>query len=457
MRHQFYVALCVALTASLSWGNVLDLPTSYGRGADAGVNILETSPNYSYANYGSDTNLTFGHTTKRASYLRFDLSKLAGAQVIDARLYATVTTEVAGNPLQTIFGLNDGLQAGTIVNGWGKYGEDWPENKICWTNAPALGADNSTLVLGAGVGEVSKIGLARYVSSGTPLVAVDDTYVVASGTNLVNFLQADTDGLVTFIVVPGSSGTSNRTQWKTKEHLDNKPPFLRIVTADSKVVNLPTSLGSGADAQITELTATNVNYGAAAYSIVGKNNANLSMNGKMYLRFDLSSVVRPVRYAKLNLTVAGGANGMTVEWLGLNNGAQAGGGYLGENWSESTLTWMNAPGGNSISNVVTFGTGIANGGEFVSLCLRNINRLIATDPDYVANGDTFTAIEDDKLVAFLNADTNNLVTLVCRNALDGLAGGQTRIQFATKESTSYSPAVLSLIDSRPFSTLVIVK
>jgi hypothetical protein len=115
--------------------------------------------------------------------------------------------------------------------------------------------------------------MARYASfdsSVTKLVSVDDTYVVASGTNLVNFLNADTDGLVTFIVVQGPSGSSNRTYWKSKEHADGKPPFLRIVTDDSRLINIPTSLGVGADTQITELTATNVNYGAASYSIVGK-------------------------------------------------------------------------------------------------------------------------------------------------------------------------------------------
>lgn len=458
MRHLVCVALGIVITAEFSFGRIIDIPTSYGGGADAYVEIAGTSPNFTYPTHGIDTSLNFNHTANRASYIRFDLSKLGRAKVLDARLYATVMTEVAGYPVQTIYGLNDGLQAGSVVNGWAKYGETWPENKICWTNAPAAGTNNLSFIVGTETGQVSKIGLARYVSfdsSGTKLVAVDDTYVVASGTNLVNFLDADTDGLVTFIVVQGSSGTSNRTQWKTKEHPDNKPPFLRIVTQDTRIVNIPISRGVGADAQISELTATNVNYGAAGYSVVGKVGDSLSMNGKTYLRFDLRNLVRPIRYAKLNMTVVGGKNNMSVEWMGLNNGSQAGGGYLGENWSESSITWNNAPGVNVLANGVTFGTSTTNGGAFVSLCLRGINRQTQSDLDYVAIGDTFTAIENDKLVDFLNADTNDMVTLACRYILDGLSGGQTYMQFATKENATYPAPVLSLVDSRVAAMLII--
>ena len=117
MRHLFCVALSVALSTGLSFGKVVDIPTSYGRGADASVEITGTSPNYSYPTHGADTTLNFGHTGNRASYVRFDLSKLGGAKILDARIYATVATEVAGSPLQTIYGLNDGLQDGSVVNG----------------------------------------------------------------------------------------------------------------------------------------------------------------------------------------------------------------------------------------------------------------------------------------------------------------------------------------------------
>lgn len=449
-----------AFAVGSSQGKIIDIPTSFGRGADASVEISGTSPNYSYPKHGADTTLNFAHSLNRASYIRFDLAKLGGAKILDARIYSTVATEVAGNPLQTIYGLNDGLQDGSVVNGWAKYGESWPEDNICWTNAPAASTNNVSFSVGTEVGQVTKLGMARYASfdsSVTKLVSVDDTYVVASGTNLVNFLNADTDGLVTFIVVQGPSGSSNRTYWKSKEHADGKPPFLRIVTDDSRLINIPTSLGVGADTQITELTATNVNYGAASYSIVGKVGNFVTMNGKNYLRFDLSNVVRPILYAKLNMTVVGGKNNMSVEWMGLNDGSQPGGGYLGEDWSESAITWMNAPGGNVISNRVSFGTGTMNGGEMVSLCLRNINRGTQPDIDFVAMGDTFTAIENDKLVDFLNADTNDRVTLACRYILDGLSGGQTSIQFSTKENATYPAPVLTLVDSRTMATLIVVR
>jgi hypothetical protein len=192
-------------------------------------------------------------------------------------------------------------------------------------------------------------------------------------------------------------------------------------------------------------------------SIVGKVGNIVTMNGKNYLRFDLSNVVRPILYAKLNMTVVGGKNNMSVEWMGLNDGSQPGGGYLGEDWSESAITWMNAPGGNVISNRVSFGTGTMNGGEMVSLCLRNINRGTQPDIDFVAMGDTFTAIENDKLVDFLNADTNDRVTLACRYILDGLSGGQTSIQFSTKENATYPAPVLTLVDSRTMATLIVVR
>lgn len=445
-------------------GEVLDIPTSYGRGADAGVATSAVSGYSEFANYGGAASLVFAHSSYRASYLRFDLSQVRGRRILDAGLFATVTTEVAGNPTEYVFGLNDGLQDGTDLNGWGKYGEGWPEDKLCWTNAPALSSNNTSFAIGPNVGEVTRLAIRRNGSGSTitPLAILDETILLAAGPNLVGFLNADTDGQATFIVVPGISGSSNRIYLKSKEHADGQPPLLRVVTEDSVVRTLRVADGAGADAHITELTETNTTYGASTSLRIGKV-SSVNYNGKALVRFDLSGMVRPFRHARLDVTVNGGKNGMAVEWYGLNDASAAGSGYLGEDWSEGALCWSNAPGGNTISNAVSVGTGTSNGGQLRKLLVHNVNRGSglgtgeSTDLDYVTVGSTFTAIQNDALLEFLNDDGNDLVTFVCRAANDGLGGGQTSLLLASKEDATYPSARLVLVDSRPVGTLLSIR
>lgn len=180
-------------------------------------------------------------------------------------------------------------------------------------------------------------------------------------------------------------------------------------------------------------------------------------NRKSYIRFDSSAVTGSVLSATLNLIVSvnngGGSNPLnpdpqsfTLNVYGLNDGATAGGGKLGEDWAESSITWDNAPAniasGTGAGQLVSTGSGTANGGQAVFL-----GQLDITTSDSVG---AVVSFSNAALVNFLNTDTNGVVTIII-SAQGWTGGGGTSSQssanlgFAPKESTTYAAPSLSVV------------
>lgn len=165
-----------------------------------------------------------------------------------------------------------------------------------------------------------------------------------------------------------------------------------------------------------------------AASSDGSTNVNLSASRKAYIQFDLSSQSGPATNTSLSLVYAGGAGGIAVSGLqtfnifGLNDGVS------GENWSESTLTWNNAPANNttSRSGVTSSATllgqftidGTGTSGEIIQLSGTSLND-------------------------FLNQDTNGLATfIISRETFDSNNGGFIH-SFASRENSSLAAPTLN--------------
>ena len=136
---------------------------------------------------------------------------------------------------------------------------------------------------------------------------------------------------------------------------------------------------------------------------------------KIYVRFDLSSVTRPLASATLTATTIDGqfAAGTTV-W-GLNDGD------AGEFWDEMTISWNNAP-----ANDMASGTGFLPNATYLG-SFANISNVAGGTGD----------LSSVALTNFLDADTNNAVTLMFASA-----SGFTYL--AAKENATFLPPTLTL-------------
>lgn len=114
----------------------------------------------------------------------------------------------------------------------------------------------------------------------------------------------------------------------------------KLTTKDHNGDNIPS--GRGTDAYISESTPT-ANFGESAelhlYNVNGQ-------SGKIYLKYDLSTVPGPISDAALQFKVKPPRDKSTQTWnvFGLRELKNYGPGQLGEDWKESELTWNNAPG-----------------------------------------------------------------------------------------------------------------
>ena len=151
--------------------------------------------------------------------------------------------------------------------------------------------------------------------------------------------------------------------------------------------------------------------------------ANNDGRRKPYLRFDLSSLPANAVVTSAEFRITGNffnTNSAPGIFYGLNDGASGDETVANGGWGESTsdpntLTWDNAPGNDT------------SGDGFIT---ANLTSLGTGTLQQRANGPT--TLSNASLVNFLNADTNDRVTIML-NRTDN-AGGSTDIAFYPKEA-----------------------
>lgn len=172
-----------------------------------------------------------------------------------------------------------------------------------------------------------------------------------------------------------------------------------MISGKTMALTVTTSTGNGADSYIWA-AGKSTNYGTSQVIAV-KRDTGLGNSRKGYLRFDFGSTLETVTDATLDLYYSGTntgignkpANPSTYTVYGLNDG------HLHENWSETGITWNNAPG-----NITSSSSGF-NSSETTYLGTFDINFNTTSAGDKVS----FTS---QALINFLNDDSNGLVTLL---------------------------------------------
>ncbi len=183
-------------------------------------------------------------------------------------------------------------------------------------------------------------------------------------------------------------------------------------------------LTPSADAFIRGGSNANANQnGGNAQNLLILPGNDLNFARKAYLRFDLSSITADVTDAQLSLDISfsnTAVGGAPLNIWGLNDGS-------GDNWSETGITWNNAPGN---QNNPAGTTGAALLGQIV-------------DTGEVATPGTFTfTLDTDALLAFIQADGNDAVTFI----ITGSSGsnGPVRPIIASRENAGPPAARLDL-------------
>ena len=231
-----FLAAAVLVGAALAAEGPTVIRTSDGRGADAYVNASKGS-----TNFGNAPTLVLKQDTAashRKAWLRFDLAAVKGKGTLSAAtLKLTVVPNTTGNVERVfaVYGLNDGQEGENWVEGDG--GEDnQPENEITWANAPGNDLKSSRGVLASAAKPLGTFTMANpnYEQNNKA-----DAIAFTSDA-LVEFLNADTNGVVTLILTQEKPGSNTViTNFAAKEHPKGPAPALEITLGPAKEAPAP--------------------------------------------------------------------------------------------------------------------------------------------------------------------------------------------------------------------------
>ena len=206
------VCAAVVCAAMVSVASADVITTSVGNGADAFIHYDAPDSNHGASSVVA-VKTDYVLWNCRKGYFRFDISAFAGPieSVSFELAYSSMTSDYGADPsTYYVYGLSDGHA-----------GEDWGELDITWNNAP--GNDKSSK---SGVLSSQAMLLGTYDVQFSTISAGDK--VTFSSDALLDFVNADTDSLVTLIV--GRQQQNTRIElFASKENASFEAPALSIV------------------------------------------------------------------------------------------------------------------------------------------------------------------------------------------------------------------------------------
>lgn len=343
-------------------------------------------------------------------YVRFKLPVDFGL-ALNATCTVTRASVGAWNWIYTVNGLDDGV-AGEM---------SWVEKDgtgMTWNGAPgniATSPDGFTdsTVVGAFTTTGSNYG-------GT----AGDAYTV-SGANLVDFLNADSNGYVTLMIGRGGISSSSDL-FASRENATYAAPALSLEYIANSLVS--TSVTVNADATI-KYASPNTKYGSDPHLVTESTvYGEYDPKQKSYLRFQLPTVPGTIIDAELKLVRSSLAPwNYNVDLYGLKDHV------AGQNWNESGITWNNAPGNNLTNNYWDS----ANAGHLLSQLLSGSNNGGSLGDEVVLGNLPW---KSDLLAEFLNSDTDGIVNLMLTTGFTA----SYQNSFAGREHPSYQEPVLVL-------------
>ena len=296
---------------------------------------------YDTTNYGLDTILAIKASTilgrTRLSYLKFPLDSVKEVGSAKLRVYASTVIN-PGSPMMSIFGVDN---------------DTWTESGIRYNNAPPSSTSALTSISVVDSERYYEFDVTNYVKT------------QAAGDKKVSFLLKDITNQENYVV------------FNSRENSQNKPELIIVA---------PVLIKPSDDAYVRDGNYQGLNYGTDTLLAVKKAIAGYSR--KTYLKFPLNNIGN-VKSAKLRLYGSNeDATDVKLSAYGVNT----------DSWSETSITWSNAPG----SLTALLDTARVN----------NVAKYYEFDvTNFVKN--EFTG---DKTVSFVVKDTAGLNKLVTFNS-----------------------------------------
>jgi len=196
------------------------LTTAFGKGRDSWI---QSNPGIQAT--GSESYLRVKHTTldtklERKSYVAFDIGRFADREILDAEFVLHLEPSELGfaslvpDAEFTVYGLTDETQ------------DEWSEEELAWRNAPAHdnAPEHHTVPVAAATRALGTFTVPQGSTRGSFSIR---------GAELVHFLDADTNGIITLIIIRKTDESSRNGlvhAFATKENARNAPPILRLKT-----------------------------------------------------------------------------------------------------------------------------------------------------------------------------------------------------------------------------------
>ena len=194
------VIVVVVSVADLAQAGAI-LTTADGNGADTYLSndgqSASEGPDGTHGSAGSLVVRNFAGTRMKMAYVRFDLTGVEGDLSNAVLAYDILST---GNRDRTwdVYGLNDGVT-----------GEDWSEATTSYNNAPGVIPNPPTELAQFDIDEteITLLGTIGMIGSGAQVLRSDNSEADTS-LNLNAFLVADTNDLVTFLLINNTSDSN---------------------------------------------------------------------------------------------------------------------------------------------------------------------------------------------------------------------------------------------------------
>ena len=198
------IALTLLTSAVICEAAPITITTAFGSGADAqvtengdpavsGGDGTEPTLNARYSTLSPDTN----NDRNEYIFLRFDLAEITAGSVTTASLNLTAYRTTDSYDLN-IYGLNDNVS-----------GQNWDEATVQFNSAPGLTFDGDSDSRGRVDADTTLLGGITENASEGVLLSFSDA-------DLISFLNADTDGLVTFLI-ERETNVSGQARFASKE------------------------------------------------------------------------------------------------------------------------------------------------------------------------------------------------------------------------------------------------
>ncbi|GAA5496110.1 hypothetical protein Rhal01_02291 [Rubritalea halochordaticola] len=342
----------------------------------------------SSSNYGSVDNLFLknkgpGSSYTRAGWVHFDISGKSFGE--EATLEFTVDISSSAGVMD-VWGIVDGANGDQL-------GVDWSETGLTYNNAPA----NPDFTEGAQM---------TYLGSFDASSTASGSTCQFSNAALLSFLQSDSNGEVTFVLMR-ENGPDGNFSLRTKEHASGGAPTLST--------SFPLASYSGTDAYVRNGSYANDNYGSESELAVKKDGSGYQREA--YLRFDHTSAAS-IGSAKtlLTLTALQVQPGQAYRIRLVDDS--------GDGWEEASVTYNNRAAGSGVG--ITF----------------YADDMTVGSPYTIDVSELFNQVSNTNGAATFHID-----------ALNQISTGFTR--FGSRENTtvSYRPS-LAIIDADPHDTYV---